>query len=166
VLVHALPGCRLELAGADGEVVVVGFGAQCDLSPCDLRAALIHGCARCGLPPRVDGLQLIDHPPAVRHVGLGLYRYLDGACFGYAGATLLRPDLVAEVLQTTLRDGDEGELPGAGEYHFVADEELGVTLVYTRHDAAPLPSTIVAAERYAQRGFVACLAAELADGPL
>jgi hypothetical protein len=160
--VHALPGCRLQVEGADGDVLVIGYDERCDLSPCDLRCGLITGGSFERLPPTPINARLLDDPPTTCHVGLGLYRFVDGDCFGFAGATFLSPDRIAEVIEQSV-DDDEADPFAEEPYNLIGDEPLGVTLLYTRHAVPAGATAVAAAERHALRAFVACLAAELTD---
>jgi hypothetical protein len=160
-LVHALPRCSLELLGADGTTMRIGFDPRCACTPCDLRLAL---CAFVPGIPELDRLverggvavQLHDDPPDTCHVGLGVYRYRDEG-FGFVFATVLEPAHVAEAVC----GGDGEEDPRfADPLHVQADPELGVTLLCTRHAAWAEPFA-AAVERRFVRAAGACLAAEL-----
>ena len=165
-LAHALPGTRLELEDADGELLLVGFGADCCLSPCEFRHEVIDADLHGELPHGAVGVRLRDAPPSICHTGLGLYRYQSDAAYGFACATTLPPARVETVLRAALADEPVSN-PLRGEpFHTIADEELGVTLLYTRHDEETFGTLVDEAERRAQRAVIACLSAEFVDDAL
>lgn len=163
-LAHALPGCRLELRGPDGDALLVGFDPGCELSPCLLRQVLLEA-SETGAPRLADvEAHLNDNPPGVRHVGLGVYRYRAACCFGYVFATVLPPSRVAQALGESPPDDEAADPVATGLLHFHADEQLGITLLFTRFPAAASDDDLAEdAERHALRAAGACLAVELID---
>lgn len=162
-LAHALPGTCIELENADGDVLRVGFGNGCRFSPCQLRREML--AAGLGAAP-VHGavcVRLNDAPPSVCHTGLGLYRYRGVESYGYACATMLAPERVETVLRAALADEAVGDPLWDHPFHTLTDEDLGVTLLFTRHDDDSEEELGEAAQRRAQRAAIACLTAELLD---
>jgi hypothetical protein len=163
VLAHSLPGLRLELVRSDGDDVIVGFGVGCCLTPCELRAALVH--------PEVDenplggtvATRLHDAPPVVWHAGLGVYQYRSGETFGYAHATLLDSFQVRDALREALADEPTDDPLWDDPFHALTDELLGVTLLFSRHEGDPDGDLAEQAEARAFKAAIACLAAELVD---
>lgn len=162
-LAHALPCCRLELRGPDGDSLCVGCRADCEISPCELRLALIQALGDEG-GSRFAGVEahLRDDPPTVCHLGLGVYSYRTDCCFGCLLATLLEPHRVAETVHESLQDEDPTfDSLAAEPLHYQFDEQLGVTLLYTRHRAGAYEELSGADEEHALHLAATCLAEEL-----
>ena len=69
------------------------------------------------------------------------------------------------MLRTAL--ADEPVEPLLGEpFHTIADADLGVTLLYTRHDEVAFGAIVDKAEQRAHRAAIACLSAEFVDDAL
>lgn len=153
-LAHTIPGVTLHVGVASNHTLLVSYlclGA--DLTPCQLRSALIVGRTH-DLRPLTDAIRGAEIASGLIDLGGGLYQRLhDGADERWFTSTL-EPHLLAEELRAC---------PDAGPFEVVIkpDVDLGVSAVRVAAAAGTPPHDAGDLDTTAWRVLCACIVAEL-----
>jgi hypothetical protein len=176
-LAHCLPDCRVELTGADGARVCVGFGIDANVTPCTACRAVAAAMRTTprelgpmlGLAPGCPRARVLDEAIADSHVGLGVYRYRGEHAWGFVFATLSGLAIVRRAIESAsgelLLGGTDTEwrVVEVGRWEMLHDDSLRVTICFS---AYPLDETdwLDEAEALALAIAARCLVEELVTG--
>jgi hypothetical protein len=154
-LAHSLPGGALQLHTTDGAALRAAHGGEGDLTPCELRAALLSRA--CPLWPSVASrITTVDvGGVAVRDLGGGLYGRAGAGARERWFATLLAPSTVSQIL-----DECPVDFPMQLDASLPPDVELGVVVAVLSGDAA-VPECETVLDDAARWASAACFTQEL-----
>jgi hypothetical protein len=153
VLAHAVPGAELRLHAQGGEVLAVGRHPAADLTPCQVRHALLSS-ASSGHPDCFSALADVHVGGSLRDVGGGFCHQSTRGGPQRWFATCLHPEDVARIAGGI----DHGLPKRAIECGVIADVEVGATAVRVRPSSARFEPEL---ERIARALYSACLVEEL-----
>ena len=170
-LAHCLPECSLEVTSDCGERLLVGFGYDAGITPCEaceaVRVAMKTSPAELGpllgLPSGCPTVRLLDDSIDDSHIGLGVYRYQDDTFWGYVFATVLDSDLLRLIVKDESAERlmigtlSLRRLIATGEWRLGYDHGLAVTICSSRYPAGAaelLPAAEELALDIARRSIV------------
>jgi hypothetical protein len=153
VLAHAVPGAELRLHAESGEVLTVGRHPSADLTPCQLRRALLSSGTTEG-PACFAALVDLRLGGSLSDVGGGFCHQTTRVGPQRWFATCLLPEDVARIAASI----DHGLPRRAIECAVIADVEVGATAVRVRPSSGRFEGDL---ERVARALYAACLVEEL-----
>jgi hypothetical protein len=153
VLAHAVPGAELRLHAQGGEVLVVSRHPAADITPCQLRHALLSS-ATTQQTECFSALADVHLGGSLRDVGGGFCHEATRGGPQRWFATCLHPHDVARIAAGI----DHGLPKRAIECGVIADVEVGATAVRVRPSSARYEAEL---ERVARALYSACLVEEL-----
>jgi hypothetical protein len=153
-LVHAVPHAELYLTTNDHRVVVVGSHPAADLDPCSMRQTVL--ASACPAAPDLSRwIAAVDVGGSLRPVGGGLFRCTVGAAEQRWFASLLRSELILELLERL----DVSDLPGDALLASVRpDVALGMSSVCISVAAPCMDERL---DEIASTAYATCLVEEL-----